>query len=129
MKLIPKLAKKVYPLGRLNEKFGDPRRVAVVLLSQGNVVTVIDPVPEVVRVTPQQLEQFKVASIEVKPTDYQVKEIPRFKYSDTLLTRCRYLVDARIEEGVYVGTPCEFRYLDDSDPIYYSVVISGHLMR
>ena len=129
MALIPKIARKLYRLGNLNSKFGDPRRLPVVLLSQGGVTTVIDPVPEVTRITPQQLEQFNVASIQVKPTDWVIAEIPRFIYSDTLLMKARYLIDAELSGGSYTGLPAEFRYLDDKDPLYYKVVIAGHLLR
>lgn len=129
MALIPKIARKLYRLGNLNSKFGDPRRLPVVLLSQGGITTVIDPVPEVTRITPQQLEQFNVASIQVKPTDWVIAEIPRFIYSDTLLMKARYLIDAELSGGSYTGLPAEFRYLDDKDPLYYKVVVAGHLLR
>lgn len=129
MALIPKIARKLYPLGKLNSKFGDPRRLPVVLLSQGGITTVIDPVPEVTRITPQQLEQFMASSIQVKPTDWVISEIPRFKYSDTLLMKARYLIDAELVGLSYNGLPAEFRYLDDRDPIYYKVVVAGHLLR
>ena len=129
MALIPKIARKLYPLGKLNSKFGDPRRLPVVLLSQGGITTVIEPIPEVTRITPQQLEQFNVASIQVKPTDWVIAEIPRFIYSDTLLMKARYLIDAELSGGSYTGLPAEFRYLDDKDPLYYKVVVAGHLLR
>ncbi len=130
MKLIPKIANKCYKLGALHSKFGDPRRIDVVLLSQAGQV-LIEPTPELVRVTPQQLEQFNTASILVKPTDWQIREIPRFKYADTVLTRCRYLIDVTINPvtGLYTGQAAEFRYLDDTDPLYFTVIVSGHLVR
>lgn len=130
MRLIPKIASKVYKLGSLNSKFGDPRRLPVVILLPVGDPIVIDPIPEVTRVTPQQLEQFNTASILVKPTDWVINEIPRFKYSDTNLIKGRYLIDAMLEpNGRYTGQAAEFRHLDDSDPLYYKVVIAGHLMR
>lgn len=130
MKLIPKIANKTYDLGKLHTKFGDPRRLDVVLLSQTGGQIVITPTPEVIRVTPQQLEQFTTASILIKPTDWQIREIPRFRFADEVLTRSRYLIDAiKDADGRYSGRPAEFRYLDDRDPLYFTVIVSGHLGR
>lgn len=130
MKLIPRIANKTYKLGSLHTKFGDPRRVDVVLLSPAGEQVLIEPTPELVRVTPQQLEQFNTASIRVLATDYQIKEVPRFKYPDTLLTRCRYLIDAVKDlDGKYSGRAAEFRYLDDRDALYFTIIVSGHINR
>jgi len=130
MKLIPKIANKTYKLGKLHSKFGDPRRIDVVLLSRLGEQVLIEPTPELIRVTPQQLEQFNTASILVKATDWQIREVPRFKYPGTLLTTCRYLIDAvKDGDGRYSGRPAEFRYLDDRDALYFTVIVSGHLNR